>query len=366
MADIFIRHLVTGGYLADNENMKKYPNLERYGIAHDLKLTNKFVSSLIKISAARPFLDEVLASPIEVALLRQAKIRAITYSNQIEGNQLQERAVTALLGAKKVEPQNQDEQEVINYRDALIYAESLATDSRLPSIQDFCDIQKIVTKDTIDPKQSGRLRTIEVSIVNAQTGKVIDKCPDPLLLPDLMKDLWAWIRETEGENPYARAFAFHYMAVAIHPFADGNGRSVRLFQHLLLLRQEEEMARYVPSETVVMRNRDEYYSAIRQSKKLNSLHPFLEFMADCFATASQEVVTEAQKLYEQAKRKRPEHRKQQIIKFAKKNSPFKMADLTNLLPEVPKRTLERDLKELVEAKELKGVGEKRGKKYFHK
>ena len=320
----------------------------------------------MQMSAAKPFLDEVLASPIEVALLRRAKIRAITYSNQIEGNQLQERAVTALLGEKHVEPQNQDEQEVINYRDALLYAESLATDSRFPSIRDFCDLQKIVTKNTIDPKQSGRLRTIDVSIVNAESGKIIDKCPDPLLLPELMKDLWSWTRDTEGENPYARAFAFHYMAVAIHPFADGNGRSVRLFQHLLLLRQEEEMARYVPSETVVMRNRDEYYSAIRQTKKLESLHPFLEFMADCFATASQEVVVEAKKLYENAKKLRPEHRHKQILKFANKKSPFKMADLTEYFPDVPKRTLERDLNELVEAKELKAIGEKRGRKYFCK
>ena len=320
----------------------------------------------MQISAAKPFLDEVLASPIEVALLRQAKIRAITYSNQIEGNQLEERSVTALLGSKHIEPQNQDEQEVINYRDALHYTERLATDSRFPSVQDFCDVQKLVTKDTIDPKQSGKLRSIEVSIVNQSTGKIIDKCPEPLYLQELMKDLWSWVRDTEGENPYARAFAFHYMAVAIHPFADGNGRSVRLFQHMLLLRQGEEIARYVPSETVVMRNRDAYYSAIRQTKKLNSLHPMMEFMVACFATAAQEVVAEAKKLFESSKKLTPEHRRKQILKFAAKNSPFKMNDLIKLLPDVPKRTLERDINEMVKAKDIKSSGEKRGRKYFIK
>jgi len=94
----------------------------------------------------------------------------------------------------------------------------------------------------IDPKQSGRIRTIDVSIVDQSTNKEIEKCPEPHRLPYLMENLWEWLRETEGENPYARAFGFYLMAVSIHPFADGNGRTVRLFQHLLLLKQGEETA----------------------------------------------------------------------------------------------------------------------------
>lgn len=268
-----------------------------------------------------------------------------------------------MIAEKNAEPQSRDEQEIINYRDALQYVEKLAKEKKLPSLRDFCDVQKIVTKGSIDPKQAGKLRTIDVSIVNQSTGKVIEKCPDPILLPDLMADLWNWLRDTEGENPYAKAFAFHYIAVAIHPFADGNGRSVRLFQHMLLLRDREEISRYVPSETVVMRNRGEYYSAIRQSRKLGSLHPLLEFMAECFAIASKEVVVEAKNLFDRSKRMKPEFRHREILKFAAKRSAFSLSALSAHLPEIPKRTLERDLADLVRAKELKASGEKRGRKY---
>ncbi|MBC7467284.1 MAG: Fic family protein [Bdellovibrio sp.] len=49
-------------------------------------------------------------------------------------------------------------------------------------------------------------------------------------------------------TPFVKAFAFHYLAVAIHPFVDGNGRTVRLRQHLLLLKSGEQIARFVPIE----------------------------------------------------------------------------------------------------------------------
>lgn len=121
-----------------------------------------------------------------------------------------------------------------------------------------------------------------------------------------MDALWEWLRETEGENAYARAFGFHLIAVMIPPFADGNGRTVRLFQHLLLLNSGEEIVRYIPSETVVMRNRNQYYMAIRQSRKLESLHPMIEFLAECFATCCEEVVEEGKKLFKESKEQKPE------------------------------------------------------------
>ena len=344
--------------------MPNFSQLARLEIPFELRLTSKFVDSLMRIAAARPFLDEILSTPLKLELLRQAEIRAITYSNQIEGNQLEERAVTALLGKGSRIAADKDEQETLNYRDALKYCRRLSKEKNLPSIQDYCDIQKLVTKNTLPPPRAGRLRVVDVSVVNQSTGKIIETCPDPLIVPDLMRELWAWLRSTEGENPYARAFGFHYLAVAIHPFADGNGRSARLFQHLLLLRDGEEVARYVPSETVVMRNRDEYYAAIRQSKKLSSLHPILEFMGACFATSIEEVIKDARKQFESAKKLNPDSRKKRIMRFAGKNSPFKTIDVATQLPDIPRRTLERALNELVFEKLLKTVGEGRARAYI--
>ncbi len=45
----------------------------------------------MKIAEFKPFLDEVLTTPLEAQLHRQAQIKAITYSNQIDGNRCDEK-----------------------------------------------------------------------------------------------------------------------------------------------------------------------------------------------------------------------------------------------------------------------------------
>ncbi len=352
--------------MADNRLMKDFGLFKQFKIPSKIKLTDTFVKSLMKIAECKPFLDEILTTPLEVQLHRQAQIKAITYSNQIEGNKLDEKAVTTLLGTSPSKTKDKDAKEIFNYQNALSYAETLGQEKKLPSIRNFCDLQKLVTQDLIQKNQHGRLRTIPVSIMNEATGTEIEKCPDPTQVPFLMEELWHWLRENEDTNPFAKAFAFHYLAVAVHPFADGNGRTVRLFQQILLLQSGESIARYVPSETVVMRNRSRYYAAIRQCKSLQSTHPMMEFMAECFATSAQEVAAEARSLFEKSKKLSPESRMKQILKFAKSKSSFQMKDIVELLPDTPRRTLERDMETLINEKKLKMAGEKKGRRYFPK
>lgn len=362
MADIFLP-LENGGNMADNRFMSQYAAIKQSKIPLKIKLTDKFVQALMKIAECKPFFDEVLTTPLELQLHRQAQIKAITYSNQIEGNKLDEKAVTALIGTKSTKTRDKDMREILNYQNALSYAETLAKEKQLPSIRDFCDLQKLVTQDFIQKSQHGRLRTIPVSIVNESTNTVIEKCPDPTQVVFLMDELWQWLKENENTNPFAKAFAFHYVAVAIHPFADGNGRTVRLFQQILLLQSGEIIARYVPSETIIMRNRSQYYAAIRRCKVLQSTHPMIEFMAECFATAAKEVVEEARSLFEKSKKVSPELRLKQILKFAKSQPNFQMKDIAHLLPHTARRTLERDVASLVKTKKIKMTGDKKGRRY---
>ena len=227
----------------------------------------------------------------------------------------------------------------------------------------MCDIQKLVTQGTITEKQCGKIRTISVSIVNAATNEKIESCPEPHQLKDLLDDLWAWLEDTKDTNPFIRAFAFHFIAVSIHPFADGNGRTVRLMQHLLLLRSKQKIARFVPSETTIMRERDRYYLAIRQSRALNSIHSIIEFLAECFAISASEVVEEGRKLLRNTAGNTPRARQQKILSHAKKKNTFSIQDVLIWLPDVPRRTLERDLSSLVESRELKTHGEYKSRLY---
>lgn len=341
----------------------RYPHLSRLKIPFEIAHTDTLVKALMRIAETKPFLDEYLGTPQEVKLLRKAKVRAITYSNQIEGNSLGENEVTAVLQGQRVVGSKKDVKEVQNYHEALDYVERLIESSRPLRVADMCDLQKLVTQGLIEERQCGRIRTIPVSIVNATTGEKIDECPQPHELKDLLEDLWRWLEDTKGMSPFARAFAFHFIAVSIHPFADGNGRTVRLMQHLLLLQGGQRLARFVPSETAIMRGRDRYYTVIRQSRSLESLHPILEFLAECFALSAEEVVEEGRKLLRESASRTPEARQRRILAHAKKQGEFSIQDVIGWMSDVPRRTVERDVATLVKKRALKAKGESKARVY---
>ncbi len=351
--------------MADNGAMdSRYPSLARLKIPYDVVHTEILVKWLMKIAETKPFLDNYLGSPLEVKLLRRAKVRAVTYSNQIEGNPLGEKEVTALLAGKRIAGSKEAIAEIRNYHEALDYVETLVESSRPIRFSEMCNLQKLITRGMIADPLSGRVRTIPVSIVNAVTVEKIEECPAPHELRGLLEDLWRWLDDTKSMNPFVRAFAFHFIAVAIHPFADGNGRTARLMQHLLLLLGGERVARFVPSETAIMRKRDRYYSSIRQSQALESLHPIVEFLAECFAEAAEEVVTEGRKLLKEKAGKTPDARRQRILSHAKGLESFSMADVAGWMPEIPRRTLERDVATLVKKRALKTMGEHKSRTYI--
>jgi Fic family protein len=340
----------------------KFETLKILGIPYEIEYSDQLVKNLMRIAESRPFFLEHLTKPLKVSLLRNAKIRAITYSNQIEGNTLSEEKVSKLLQKKKKELNDSEVLEIQNYADALNYAEKLAIDPRPLKISDFCDLQRLVTEGLIQKDQLGKLRTIPVSIVNALTGEKIDSCPEPHHLKLAIDDLWKWLEYTKEMNPFLRAFAFHFIAVSVHPFVDGNGRTCRLMQHLLLLQAGEEIVRYVPSETAIMHNRDEYYKVIRQTKKLGKLTPILEFLSLCFADSADKVTSEAKYILKTTELN-PTIRQDKIVNLAKRKKEIKASDVISLFPDVPRRTLERDLEILCKVKRLHALGKNRARVY---
>ena len=111
-----------------------------------------------------------------------------------------------------------------------------------------------------------------------------------------------------------------------------------------------------------MYNRDDYYRAIRQTKKLGKLTPILEFLAKCFAESAEQITREAKDIVRKTDQS-PESRRNNIVKLLRKKKEIKISDVVELLSEIPRRTLERDLENLCKEKKIKGIGEKRARVY---
>lgn len=107
-------------------------------------------------------------------------------------------------------------------------------------------------------------------------------------VPELMNQLFDWLKKTKY-HPLMKSCIFHYEFVFIHPFADENGRTVRLWQTLILTKWKTFFA-WLPVETLVHENQDEYYQAIQLSNNAGESSIFAEFMLRMIRDALKELV----------------------------------------------------------------------------
>lgn len=210
-------------------------------------------------------------------LHRINRIRTIHGTLAIEGNTLTTDQVTAILEGKPVvAPMN----EVIEVRNALKAYELLDTLDPC-SVDDLLRAHATMEAGLING--AGSFRKGGAGVVSGT--QVIHHAPDADRVPYLVADLLGWLRRTE-EHPLIASCVFHYEFEFIHPFADGNGRTGRLWQTLILARWRP-IFRNLPIENIVWRYQKEYYRAIAVSGGRDGCTPFIEFILGVIAETLQ-------------------------------------------------------------------------------
>lgn len=91
-----------------------------------------------------------------------------------------------------------------------------------------------------------------------------------------MSDLFGWLKTTEL-HPLVASCIFHYEFEFCHPFADGNGRTGRLW-HTLLLSKWKPVFAWLPIESTIRQRQESYYAALAKSDSAGSSESFVEFM----------------------------------------------------------------------------------------
>lgn len=85
--------------------------------------------------------------------------------------------------------------------------------------------------------------------------------------------------ETELD-PLVRMAVGHYQFEAIHPFADGNGRTGRIINSLFLIEQELLTLPILYLSRFVIERKTEYYRLLLDVTRKNSWEPWLLFMIE--------------------------------------------------------------------------------------
>ena len=201
--------------------------------------------------------------------LRKAnRIKTIHSSLAIEGNTLSEDEVRDILEGKTVVAPIRQIQEVKN---------AIKTYELYPTLdafkeKDLLKAHGVMMEALVD--EAGRYRRGGVGVFGDKG--LVHLAPPADRVPQLMGDLFSWLKRSK-DHLLIRSCVFHYEFEFIHPFIDGNGRTGRLWQSLILGKLHP-LFEHLPVENMVFANQQQYYDAINASTSAGQSGPFIDFM----------------------------------------------------------------------------------------
>ena len=214
-------------------------------------------------------------SPDRLQVLRHvATIESIGSSTRIEGAKLTDREVEVLLqGLSTRSFGTRDEQEVAGYAQAMDLVFEHASDLLLTENYIKYLHRELLRHSEKDAYHRGEYKkfpnNVEAFDAEGQSLGVVFATASPFDTPREMEELVKWTRETLEDaslHPLIVIGVFAVVFLAIHPFQDGNGRLSRVLTSLLLLRAGYSYIPYSSLESVIEKNKQAYYIALRRTQ----------------------------------------------------------------------------------------------------
>ena len=234
-------------------------------------ITPEIKYRLDNIDRNRWLIDNMLLMPKHQAWLhREVRVSRAVGTTRIEGAKLGEEEVARLESQAISRSDVADEQENINALQAYEFIDFISDQPDIP-IDELVirQINRHFIANAAAPLTPGVYRKGHNSIGSFQP-------PDQGDVPALMRSFALWLRKDDDElNPVLKAGIAHLHLVAIHPFWDGNGRTSRGLETLMLQRSAFGFKKLLTAEVGLSTIRDQYFEALRKT-----LGPQLELNYD--------------------------------------------------------------------------------------
>jgi len=308
------------------------------------------------------------------SLRRIATIESAGSSTRIEGAKLSDAEVEKLLsGLQSQSFASRDEQEVAGYADAMdmifdSYESISSTENHIKQLHGV--LLKYSAKDQDHRGEYKKVPNhVEAFDPDGKSLGVVFETATPFETPGWMREIVDWLNrsvEEENQHPLILIGIFIVVLLAIHPFKDGNGRLSRVLTTLLLLRAGYGFVPYSSMESVIERNKDSYYQALRRTqqtirKEEQNWEPWLVFFQKTMAKQKDNLAAKVKE--EQALRASLPALSRQILELVKARGEITVKEIEDFTG-ANRNTIKVHLKKLAEQHYLAQVGKGRGARYM--
>jgi len=292
-------HQVKCDKTMDKNSVTKVLTLKSGKFGFSSKFSKKKLShSLVEARVVHDTITDLPILPQFAAEIQEEVIRKSIFGTAaIEGNPLSEGTVADILSnpKRREDGNKRAEREIRNLKAVYDWIDGLGEPSSSFQLTEdlIRKVHSIITEG-IDSKYNipGQYRNHLVKVGNPEHGGIYTP---PKTLEDiktLMGEFIAWISSEEllKLEPPLRAALAHYHLALIHPFSDGNGRTARIIEALLLKKAGIKYV-WVMLSNYYYRYMDDYFWAFSNSinSKEYDVTPFLDFALTGFLTSLNEM-----------------------------------------------------------------------------
>ena len=325
------------------------------GFQPSFHITHRMTAGLTRIERARGFLEAARLSEDWLATMRsRAFLLEAHHTTHIEGTRLTLEQAGRLLAGEAVEGTDPDDvRELLNYRDAFEFVSDYLNDSGPVTEGLIREIhRRLVAGVRGGSAAPGEYRRIQNYVVNSVTRQIIYTPPPPYDVQPLMAELVAWLNTVSDVHPVLVSGVAQFQLVHIHPFVDGNGRASRLLSTLCMYQAGYDFKRLFSISEYYDRDRTGFYAALQSVRDSDmDLTGWLDYFVEGLATQMDELTERGKRVIKAevlAKQHGLNARQTSALRFLLEHGKMTISDYEALCPESHRRSLQRDLKRLLE------------------
>lgn len=191
--------------------------------------------------------------------------------------------------SEKIDPQTK---EVLRYREAVWAGMQALQKNPMITTNLLIQLSQIIRK------VSDGIRRISGTTISRADGAVIYTPPEGEdRIRTMLADLERFINmDEDGLDPLIKLALIHYQFEAIHPFADGNGRTGRILNVLYLILKNYLDQPILYLSGTIIQNKNAYYRNLQNVTEKNQWIPWIEYILSALSDTASRTIDKIQRI----------------------------------------------------------------------